>query len=69
MGDFDKILKENIEAVFLPTAEKILGISINATGILQRSPVDLWEETYELKDKIQITISHGILWMNESLIF
>ena len=28
MGDFDKILKENIEAVFLPVTEKILGISI-----------------------------------------
>ena len=42
MGDFDKIFKENIEAVFLPMAEEILGISI--------------KETYELKDKIQTTI-------------
>ena len=42
MGDFDKILKENIEAVFLPLVEKMLGISI--------------KETFELKDKIQITI-------------
>ena len=31
MGDFDKILKENIEAVFLPMAEEILGISIKET--------------------------------------
>ena len=42
MADFDKILKENIEAVFLPLAEKILGISI--------------KETFELKDNLQITI-------------
>ena len=31
MGDFDKILKENIEAVFLPMAEEMLGISIKET--------------------------------------
>ena len=42
MGDFDKILKENIEAAFLPMAEKLLGLSI--------------KETFELKDKIQTTI-------------
>ena len=42
MGNFDNILKENIEEVFLPLAEKMLGISI--------------KETFELKDKIQITI-------------
>ena len=42
MGDFDKILKENIEAVFLPMAEEILGISI--------------KETFEIKDNIQSTI-------------
>ena len=42
MGDFDKILKENIEAVFLPMAEKLLGLSI--------------KETFEVKDKIQTTI-------------
>ena len=42
MSDFDKILKENIEAIFLHTAEEILGISI--------------KETFELKDKIQTTI-------------
>ena len=27
-SDYDKIIKENIEAVFLPLAEKYLGISI-----------------------------------------
>ena len=27
MSDFDKILKENVEAVFLSLAEKILGLS------------------------------------------
>ena len=42
MGKFDNILKENIEAVFLPLVEKMLGISI--------------KETIELKDKIQRTI-------------
>ena len=42
MSDFDKILKENIEAVFLPLVEEMLGISI--------------KETFEIKDKIQKTI-------------
>lgn len=42
MGDFDKIIKENVEAIFLPLAEKLLGISIN-------NPVDLPE-------KIQSTV-------------
>ena len=42
MAEFDKILKENIEAVFLPLVEKMLDISI--------------KETFELKDKIQTTI-------------
>ena len=42
MADFDKILKENIEAVFLPLVEKMLGLSI--------------KETFELKDNLQITI-------------
>ena len=42
MSDFDKILKENIEAVFLHAGQEILGISI--------------KETLELKDKIQTTI-------------
>ena len=42
MADFDKILKENIEAVFLPLAEKMLGISI--------------KETFEVKDNLQTTI-------------
>ena len=42
MAEFDKILKENIEAVFLPMVEEMLGISI--------------KETFEIKDKIQITI-------------
>ena len=55
MADFDKILKENIEAAFLPIVEKMLGVSI--------------KEIVELKDKIQRTISHGILWMSESSIF
>ena len=31
MGDFDKIFKQNIEAVFLPMAEKLLGFSIKET--------------------------------------
>ena len=31
MGDFDKIIKENIEAVFFPFAEEMLGISIKET--------------------------------------
>ena len=42
MADFDKILKENIEAVFLPMVEKMLGISI--------------KKIIEIKDKIQRTI-------------
>ena len=42
MADFDKILKENIEAVFLPLVEEMLGISI--------------KETFELKDNLQSTI-------------
>ena len=42
MAEFDKILKENIEAVFLPLAEKMLGISI--------------KETFEVKDNLQTTI-------------
>ena len=42
MGEFDKILKENIEAVFLPLVEKMLGLSI--------------KETFEVKDKVQTTI-------------
>ena len=42
MGDFDRILKENIEAVFFPLLEKILDISI--------------EKTYQIKDKIYLTI-------------
>ena len=42
MADFDKILKENIEAVFLPVIEEMLGISI--------------KEIFEIKDKIQRTI-------------
>ena len=31
MAEFDKILKENIEAVFLPMVEEMLGISIKET--------------------------------------
>ena len=42
MAEFDKILKENIEAIFLPMVEEILAISI--------------KEIIEIKDKIQITI-------------
>jgi predicted transposase YdaD len=41
-NDYDKILKENIAAVFLPLAEKYLGIRIG--------------KTEELKDKLQTTI-------------
>ncbi len=40
--DYDKILKENIASVFLPLAEKYLGIRI--------------EQSEELKDKLQTTI-------------
>ncbi|MEM6865148.1 MAG: hypothetical protein AAF575_08195, partial [Bacteroidota bacterium] len=39
MGDYDKIIKENIEAVFLPLLEKFTGIKI--------------VESTEVKDKIQ----------------
>ena len=42
MGDYDNIIKENIEAIFFPLLEKLLGLSISAS--------------IELKDKIQITI-------------
>lgn len=42
MGDFDKVIKENIEAIFLPLLEKLLGIRITKSD--------------ELKDKIQRTI-------------
>ncbi|MBD0254591.1 MAG: hypothetical protein ICV83_02630 [Cytophagales bacterium] len=41
-NDYDKILKENIATVFLPLAEKYLGIRIG--------------KTEELKDKLQTTI-------------
>ncbi|MEL6535294.1 MAG: hypothetical protein AAFQ98_07785 [Bacteroidota bacterium] len=42
MGEFDKILKENIEALLLPLSEKLLGIRIQATR--------------EVKEKLQSTI-------------
>ena len=42
MGNIDKIIKENIEAVFIPLLEKLLNISI--------------KQTIELKDKLQVTI-------------
>ena len=42
MAEFDKILKENVEAVFLPLVEEMLGFSI--------------KESFELKDKVQTTI-------------
>ena len=42
MGDYDKIIKENIEAIFLPLLEKILKLSI--------------KESSEIKDKLQTTI-------------
>lgn len=42
MGDFDKVLKENIEAILLPLLGKLLGIRISKTD--------------ELKDKLQRTI-------------
>jgi len=41
-NDYDKILKENIATVFLPLAEKYLGVRIG--------------KTEELKDKLQTTI-------------
>ncbi len=40
--DYDKILKENIAALFLPLSEKYLGMRI--------------VKTEELKDKLQTTI-------------
>jgi len=42
MGDFDKILKENIEQLFIPLSEKLLGIRIQSTR--------------EVKEKLQTTI-------------
>jgi hypothetical protein len=41
-GHYDKILKENIAAIFLPLAEKYLGIHIL--------------KSEELKDKVQVTL-------------
>ena len=37
MGDFDRVIKENIEALFLALSEKLLGIKIS-------NPVDLPEK-------------------------
>ena len=42
MGDYDRIFKENIEAVFLPLLEKLLNLPI--------------KNTFEIKDKLQTTI-------------
>ena len=42
MGEFDKIIKENIEAIFAPLLEKLLNISI--------------KRAIEIKDKLQTTI-------------
>ena len=42
MSDYDRIIKENIEAIFLPILGKFLGLSIKST--------------FEIKDKIQSTI-------------
>ena len=42
MGEYDKVLKENIEAIFSKIVEKWLDLSI--------------KETVELKDKLQVTI-------------
>jgi len=42
MGDFDRIIKENIEAIFVPLLEKLLNLKI--------------KESFEIKDKIQKTI-------------
>ncbi|MEM8893487.1 MAG: hypothetical protein AAGC88_02845 [Bacteroidota bacterium] len=42
MGDFDKVLKENVEAVFLPLLEKLMGLSI--------------VKSEEIKDKVQVTM-------------
>jgi predicted transposase YdaD len=41
-GHYDKILKENIAAIFLPLVEKFLGIHIS--------------KSEELKDKVQVTL-------------
>ena len=46
MGDFDKIIKENIEALFLVLSEKLLGIKVN-------NPVDLPE-------KLQTTVEREL---------
>jgi len=42
MGDYDKVIKENIEAIFAPILEKLLNISV--------------AKSYEIKDKVQTTI-------------
>ena len=42
MGNFDKIIKENMVAIFTPLLEKLLNLSIKATS--------------EIKDKLQVTI-------------
>jgi predicted transposase YdaD len=45
-GHYDKILKENIAAIFLPLAEKFLGIHIL--------------KSEELKDKVQVTLEREL---------
>ena len=42
MGDYDKIIKENIESIFLPLLEKFTGIKVVTST--------------EIKDKIQRTV-------------
>ena len=42
MSDFDRVIKENIEAVFLPLLDKLFGLSIR--------------NTFEIKDKVQRTV-------------
>ena len=42
MGEFDRILKENIEAIFLPLLEKLVNFTI--------------AQSFEIKDKIQTTL-------------
>ncbi len=42
MGEYDRVIKENIEAIFLPLLEKLLNIKI--------------KKSFEIKDKIQKTI-------------
>ena len=42
MGEYDRIIKENVEAIFLPLLEKLLNIKI--------------KKSFEIKDKIQSTI-------------